>query len=274
MVKKMMVAALVVVGLLTVGTGAFRARAEVAREKLTSKIDSVLGDMDVKRKEIELGVSGFRDGLTKLRKAKVKAEVQREQLARRIEPVKDKIDNIDSALKKVRDQLASGSVAEIAGVKYEPHQLQRLAKQMLQDRQRNAAELDGYHKSQDQLTAIATTLGQKQSEYEQRLSGVECQIALIESRKTALTAMREAAAAMDGNEESFAVNVAELEHKVSDLYAGIEAELAGENARWSKDGLVASDQLDAIIASSEGSDELIARIDRTVAPGTQAVTAK
>ncbi|MEY4566766.1 MAG: hypothetical protein RLY14_1736 [Planctomycetota bacterium] len=264
MLKKAVVAVLMGLGLLTVGTGAFRARAEVAREKLTAKIDSFLGDIDVKRKEIEQGTKGLRDGVTHLRKAKVKAEVQSEQLDRRIAPVKDKLNNIDTVLKTLRERLSSNSVTEIAGVRYQPDELKRLTQQLLDDRHRYATELEGYHKSQDQLQTVVNTLGRKQSEYEGRLATIDNQVALIESRRTALSAMKDAAETMEGSDDSFTESVASLEHKVSDLYADIEAELAAENARWSNNSSNASDQLDKIIASAQGSEDLIARIDKTL----------
>jgi RND superfamily putative drug exporter len=265
MLKKVVVAVvLLVVGTLTVGTSTFWARADVAREKLTAKIDSFLGTIDVKRKEIELGTKGLRDGVTQLRKAKVKAEVQSEQLDRRLAPIEDKLANIDTVLKTLRERLSANDVTEIAGVKYQPDELKRLTKQLLDDRQRYALELEGYRKSQDQLQAVVNTLGRKQSEYEGRLATIENQGALIDSRRTALSAMRDATETMEGSGSSFIESVEALEQKVNDLYADIEAELAAENARWSNEPAVASSQLDKLLASAEGSEDLVAQINKTL----------
>ena len=43
------------------------ARMEVAKDKVKEKIDSLLGSMDVKRKEIEISVNGMKEGIRRIR---------------------------------------------------------------------------------------------------------------------------------------------------------------------------------------------------------------
>ena len=44
---------------------------DVAKDKIQAKIDSILGTMDVKRKEIEISVANLKEGINGLRRAKI-----------------------------------------------------------------------------------------------------------------------------------------------------------------------------------------------------------
>jgi len=103
------------------------ARVEVAKDKVKQKIDSLLGTMDVKRKEIELGISGLKEGIDGLRKAKIKAQVATEQLGRQAFPQEEKLASMDSALKTLRGHLEGDKPVEIAGKTYSPAELKELA---------------------------------------------------------------------------------------------------------------------------------------------------
>lgn len=264
MAIRMVIVAVVAVGILSAGVEAFRARAEVAGARLTEKIDHFLGELDVKRKEVQLGMTKFKTGLTHLHKAQVKLQVQCAQMESRIAPVADRIQAIDQALKIVREKLSSDQPTKIAGTEYQPHQLQEFARRMLQDRDREAAVMEGYRKSLENLKQVSSTLKTKQTEYQDRLTGIENQFALMDSRQTALLAMKEAANSIGGNDLTLVESAAELERKIHDLYAGVEAELAAETVRWDHSSLAGVDPLDAIIASAQGSDDLIAKIDQTL----------
>jgi len=75
------------------------ARVEVAGQKLKEKIDNILGQMDLKRKEIEISVDGLKEGINGLRKAKIKAQVSSEQIQRRARPQEERLASMDKALK-------------------------------------------------------------------------------------------------------------------------------------------------------------------------------
>ena len=98
-------------------------RVEVAKEKALAKIDSLLGTMVVKRKEIDISVRALKDGINGLRKAKIKAQVKHDQLEQTVAPITDKIASVDQSLKKLRAYLASGEPVDVAGKTYSPQEL-------------------------------------------------------------------------------------------------------------------------------------------------------
>ena len=251
--------------LATGAAGKLWVRTEVAGENIGARIDTFLGGMEVKRKEIEHRVKGLQDGLTKLRKSKIRAQVQHDFLENRIEPIQRRRDSINAALKSIREPLATGSSAKIGGESFQPQQLQRLARQMLQDRDRCDQEIGSLRNSKTQLASIVTTLEGQQSEYEQRLSVIQSQLAIIDAKQSTLIATKQAAAAIDGDAATLVGSVSQLESKVGELYADIEAELISENARWNEGK--ASESMEMVIAAAESSNNLVSRIDEKSDPG-------
>ena len=172
---------------LVLGCGA---RLEVAKDKVREKIDSLLGTMDVKRKEIELSVTGLREGISGLRKAKIKAQVGGDQIGRQAKPQEERLAAMDGALKTLKGHLETGKAVEIAGKTYSPEELKSLTEQVIQSRKACAAQVDAFHESQGRLQKVAATLERKQQEAQSRLTEIEGQLAVIDSNRIALTAMQ------------------------------------------------------------------------------------
>jgi chromosome segregation ATPase len=213
-------------------TAGCEARTQVAKQKALAQIDSLLGTIDVKRKEIELSVDALKDGLGGLRKAKITAQVKLDQLDRKAKPVEERLSTIDGTLKTLRDHLKSGTVVEIAGRSYSPDELKVMAQQVIAERKGAAEQLNGLRDSQVRLKKVVSTLERKQQDYEQKLSAIENRVAVIDASRIALTALKEAGEAMDGGDQGLARSVEKLEQKVTDLYAEVETELIFEDSKW------------------------------------------
>jgi chromosome segregation ATPase len=259
-----------VCGLVAVGTVAgCGARAEVAKEKIVHRIDSMLGSMDVKRKEAERSVAAMKEGLMGLRKAKIRAQVKHDQVQRKATTVEVSIGDIDDSLKTLRGHLVSNTETQIAGKTYSVSELNGLAKRLIKERDACDSQLAGFKQALSRLQKVSETLQSKQTDYEDKLTEIENQLAVIDSNRIALNAMKDAAEAMDGSEKSLAGNVAQLEEKVNDLYADVEAELMGEDARWSDSATRQElESVDAIVSAMQTADDTISRIDSIFSQST------
>ena len=239
------------------------ARAEVAKEKALEKIDNLLGSMDVKRKEIELSLKALKDGVAGIRKAKIKAQVKHDQIGQRAEPFQAKIAQADTTLKKLRDYLASNEAVEIAGKKYSPDELKKMANDVIGARKSNTDQVAGFEKSQTNLKKVVTTLEKRQREYETRISSLEGQIAQIDTQSVALKAMKDASASMGDADATLDENVTNLEDKVNDLFADMQGELLAEGDKW--DATTADkeiDSVDAFIEATQEPTDTIGEIDK------------
>jgi predicted nucleic acid-binding Zn-ribbon protein len=241
------------------------ARVEVAKEKALAKIDSLLGTMEVKRKEIDISVRALNDGINGLRKAKIKAQVKHDQLEQKVIPISDKIASVDQSLKKLRDHLASGEPVDIAGKTYGPQELKQMADRVLKARKDYVAQRDGLMEAQHSLQNVVSTLERKQEGYEQRLFRLEGQIAEIDAKRIALKSMQDASAVIVENQENLARNVDQLEDQVLDLFADVQAELWVEDEKWNAASLETElISADAIVAATQDPTDMIAEIDRVL----------
>ena len=234
-------------------------RAQIAKEKVIERIDSILGTMDVQRKEIEVSVDAFEDALLDLRKAKVKAQVKRDQIARKISLSENSISGHDNALRQMKVQLTSASDVQSNERSYSKSELSELTRRVLQQREVSAVQRTGFQQAEKCLSNVVAMLDSKQTEYQGKLLAIKHQLSIIDSNWLALKAMQDAAKTMDVTNESFSQNVAKLEEKVENLYAEVEAELLVEDVRWQKDGVLES--VDQIVASMASSDDLVGEID-------------
>lgn len=258
--KKLIVKCLAFVVLLTAGC---EARTQVAKEKALEEIDSLLGHMDVKRKEVESSVDALKEGLVGLRKAKITAQVKLDQIERKARSVEDRLATIDDTLKTLRDHLKSGTVVEIAGRTYSPDELKMMATQVIAERKGAADQLTVLRDSQVRLRKIVATLERRQQDYGQKLSAIENRVTVIDASRSALMAMKEAGTALEGGEQGLAQSVERLEEKVADLWAEVETELIVEDAKWDESSI------DGFIAGVRTPTDTIEAIDKALAQGGQ-----
>ena len=160
--NRIVVAVLVCVALVMACVYGCGARMEVAKDKIQAKIDSILGTMDVKRKEIEISVANLKEGINGLRKAKIKAQVSGDQIQRQAKPQEEKLASMDAALKTLRGHLETGKPVEIAGKTYSPAELKDMADRVMEARKACAGQLAGLHESQGRLQKVAATLERRQ----------------------------------------------------------------------------------------------------------------
>ena len=120
--------------------------------------------MDVKRKEIEIGIKGLKEGIDGLRRAKIKAQVSGEQIGRQAQPQEEKLASMDAALKTLRGHLEAAKPVEIAGKTYSPQEIQEMTDRVLQARKATAAQVEAFHESQARLQKVVSTLERKQQD--------------------------------------------------------------------------------------------------------------
>jgi len=241
------------------------ARIQVAKERIKEQIDSLLGSMDVKRKEIEISVNGMKEGINNLRKAKIRVQVINEQIQREARPLEERLVNTDSALQTLRGHFEASEPVEIAGKTYRQEELKDLAERILRARKVCVGQLDGFHSAETRLNKVATTLERKQQDLQQHLTDIEGQLVVIDSNRIALVAMQQSAEAM-GNDASLAQSLDHLQKKVTALYTDIEVGLRTEDAKWAED--LATTEIDAtqsLVAGLQNPHDTIAEIDQILA---------
>ena len=240
------------------------ARIEVAKDKIQAKIDSILGSMDVKRKEIEISVANLKDGINGLRKAKIKAQVSDDQIHRQAKPQEEKLANMDAALETIKGHLQTGKVVEIAGKTYNPAELKDMAERVMEARKACAGQLAGLHESEARLQKVASTLERRQHDTEARLATIEGQLAVIDSNRIALTAMQQSSAVLGESDTTLAKSLDKVQDKVNSLHVDVEVDLRCEDEKWAETEAATKeiDSVDATVNRLHGSHDTVAEIDK------------
>jgi len=240
-----------------------KARIEVAKDATFKKIDSLLGSMEVKRKEIDLSLGSMKEAVNGIAKAKIKAQVKHDQIDAKAQPYRDKLAQADASLRKLRDYLAANEPVDIGGKTYTPDDLKKLADQVIEARKGYSTQIAGFEQSQVELKKVIVMLDKNQREHQSQISRLEGQIAQIDVQMVAVRAMKDASASMGDGNASLAQNVAKLEDKVADLLADTKVELAIEGEKW--DAGRAERQIDSaesLITAIQAPRDTIAEIDR------------
>jgi len=94
-----------VIGVGTVVVYFSGARGDVAKKKIVSKLDDLLGKSEVERAEIERGIKGMDTAVDTLSTAKIKARVNADILAKEVKANKDKLNASTAKLKEISADL-------------------------------------------------------------------------------------------------------------------------------------------------------------------------
>ncbi|VAX38913.1 hypothetical protein MNBD_PLANCTO02-508 [hydrothermal vent metagenome] len=238
------------------------ARVEVAKKNALKKIDQLLGSMEVKREEIKQSMKAFKDVLSGLRKAEIKAQVKHDQIERKASPAKERVEKSQTTLTKLRDHIQSGKPVEIAGKTYTQTQLKEMAEKVIKARKNAQIEIGNFKKSQEGLQKVISTLQRKRKEYENRLNQLDTTLAEIDSQAIALKAMKEASATLGDSEATLFENIDKLEDKVNDLYADVQVEMQSEDAKWDEASVESEiDSVDSFIKATQKPTDVLSEID-------------
>jgi len=242
-------------------------RSEVARKKLTDRLDDMLGKMDVQRAEIDDGIRATKKAVEGVRKARITAQVKLDQIDEKAKPSEEKLAQCDQTLARLRDLLKADQPADIAGKTYSVADLKDMAGKVIQARKDAEKQIDGFKTARDNMRKVVADLTRQQQALEARLTNLQGQVAKLDAEMAAAKAMKQASASMGDKDASLAANLDSLEEKVASLSADVRAELQGESEKWSeaKTDRAISD-VDAFIRDAQRPTDTVAEIDRILGP--------
>jgi phage shock protein A len=236
-------------------------RGEVAKKKLTDRLDDVLGRMDVQRQEIDDGIRATKKAVEGVRKARITAQVKLDQIDEKAKPFEEKLAQCDQTLARLRDLLKADQPADIAGKTYSVADLKDMARKDAEK------QIDGFKTARENMRKVVADLTRQQQALEGRLANLQGQVAKLDAEMAAAKAMKQASASMGDKDASLAANLDSLEEKVASLSADVRAELQSESEKWSeaKTDKAISD-VDAFMRDVQRPTDTVAEIDRILGP--------
>ena len=238
------------------------ARIEVAKDNILAQVDSLLGEVDVKRRAVELAVQRLGGGIDKFKKGKIEARVRANSVAEQIAGLKQKIGEADKALSRLRDFLMEDKDVELSGKTFTPAQLKEMAESAISARKALSSQIELLGQSRSRLEAVASTLESREKESAQKVSILKQQLSEIDDKVIALKAIQEATS-ISGTDTS--VDFVSVQQEVRSLSTKVDVELAFHDEKWEQsekdnDHLV----LDSVIAETSTTSDTLAEIEKLI----------
>ena len=139
------------------------ARVEVAKDKILAQVDSLLGEIDVKKKEAEIGVRNLTAAMEQYTRGKIEAKVKLKQVSRPPGRTGEGSGHADKFLGRLRDYLKAGKNVEISGKTYTPSATEGDAPQAaIPLRKKLGTEAEAFRGSKERLAKTVALLEQKE----------------------------------------------------------------------------------------------------------------
>jgi phage shock protein A len=237
-----------------------KARIEVAKDKIFAQLDALLGEVDVKRKTVELAIGRLGEGIDKLKKGKIDARVRANSAGEQISGIEQKIAEADKALVRLRDHLKEDKDIELSGKTFTPTQLKDMADKTINARKTLATQVELLRQSKSRLDAVATTLENREKESLQKVSVLKQQLSEIDDKVIALKAIKDATSISDSDSS---VDFASIQDSIRSLSTKVDAELAFHDEKWNQSELDSdSINLDSIITQTSTTNDTLAEIEK------------
>ncbi len=238
------------------------ARTEVAKDKLLAQVDSLLGEVEVKRKSVEIKMREFSDGIDRLKKGKIEAKVRVANMDEQITALDQRIGDADKTLGRLRDYLKDGKDVEISGKTFTPGQLKDMADKTIAARKSLNTEVEALRKSEKRLDAVATNLESREREAADRIATLKGQLDEIDAKAVSLKSIKEASQ-LSGNDA--AADFPAVEKDIRDLSTKVDVELAYHDEKLK--GTTTDDDksvLESVLKQTSTADDTLAEIDNVL----------
>lgn len=233
----------------------------VGKEALVDKIDMALGEYDVKRMEAADGIEGLGETLRVIREGQIKSEVKSEQLAGKLEAVRNRMDETQHSLETVREHLVSGQTLVLAGRAYDAPALNALAQKLIAAFDSLQAKETGIDKAKGLLEANAANLAAKAEQGQRAISDMKNQLETIDAKILALSTMRDAAQSSMSHGDDLAAAFTEVSDQLDNLYAKVETGLRLEETAWQDVHFSGEAEVEQVVNATQPQDVMVDRID-------------
>lgn len=237
------------------------ARGEVVKENFTAQVDSLLGEIKVKRKEVEMALDDLRAGIDQLKRGKIEAQVKLNQISEDLSAVEKKMGKADDALRKLRDRLGSqAEEVEIAGTTYTQSELKEMAEKTISIRKQITTEAEALRSSKERLEAVVASLKRQEQDGQDRIRRLEMHLDEIDAKAVALRSIKESSKLADSTKP---MDFETVEDQVEELSQKIDVELAFHEEK--REELDPSDDLkalDEVVRATNTPSDTISEIDQ------------
>jgi|GEM_PF-4996164 len=118
------------------------ARTKVLQDKITARVDKMLGEFEVKQKQAELAVRKIETDIDQLKKARIETKVRLTQIDEKVKTAESKQMEVDKTILRLREFLTQGGEVEISGKKFSEQQVKDMAEKTIAVRKKLTSEIE------------------------------------------------------------------------------------------------------------------------------------
>lgn len=206
-----------------------RPQMEVAKDSIIEKLNAALGELDVKRKKIELKQVELRGKLEELSANKYRSEARLDLLAEKkrkseeaIESIRGKIGQVQGLIKEVQES-SEGTITR-GDKEYTAEDIQETAEEIASMFKMEQAKLASLTTSYNALEDSVKFLKDQESNSKKLMRDLAEKISEIDAKKVAVDAVRENTT-LAGDNQSISAGLEEMAKEIEDLGIDVEAAL-------------------------------------------------
>ena len=211
------------------------ARAGVAKDAIIKKLDAALGELNVKRKKIELKQTELQDKLAILREQMYRTEAKLELMEQKktnskaaLDRIRGQVAQVSELVGKVRD--SSEGTIERNGKTYTAAELTEAAQdvaRMFESEQTNLKMLETSYNALEQSVVF---LKNQESTSSKLMKDLQQKISEIDAKKIAVDTVRQSTT-IAGDNKSISAGLETMAKEIEDLGVDVEAALRIETDR-------------------------------------------
>ncbi len=232
-------------------------RLEIARDRLLAKADRLLGEVEVKRREVAPAMQTAEATLGRLKRGRMEVQVQATRMSCELRSTHNRLAETDRTLARLRALLGQGSPVEIAGTSYTPAQLRDMANRTILARKHLAAQVETLQSTEERLEGVVALLRAREQERQNRLDSLKGLLVEIDAKAVALKAVQEAARVA---EDTGGLGFEALDRQIRDLEVKVDGELA-YHEEMLRQATSDPDSVASILRNTGSTEEVVAEID-------------
>lgn len=232
-------------GIYVVSTGGC-AQTQVAGDKLMKKIDSWLGELDVKRKKIENSIGKLDESIEKSHRGKISAEVRLEEFDRQLTAMKKNSDRVKEAIGVLRPHFSATEEVEINGKMMSPEKINSLANDLLDEYESLSSQQGSLETTRKTYQQTHDVLKKQYETSTTQMASLKKKLIDIDIKKKALDDMKTAQKIL-GESGSISDEFTKLEKEINDLFVDVETGIRLETDKV--------EQRQAVLNTSESAAE-------------------
>jgi chromosome segregation ATPase len=220
-------------GLGLLGSAGCGARAEVAKDKVLAQLDKVLGELNVKEKQIDIKRRELTGEMQVVREKKFNAAVRLELLTKKQDSSKQELEKLKQGLARVQPKMEEAKVngkIELNGREVTADELNRMATDLINRVKSKESELGSQKTSIDALKRSADFLASQEKAAADMLGKLDLKISEIKDKKIAIDAVK-SATSMVGNDTSINDKINSLSKEIDNMFVDVETAMRVEEAK-------------------------------------------